>query len=195
MNANLELYQSPRGRWTGLSSLMVIMVTLSGCDLFDDVGIVNFSTTLEKTFDINEPVASNGRDYESVVTAALQDNLDVQPYLDKIKSIAITSVSYQITDYEGASNVVSTGTVAFGEASGNTPASGQTYAVEENLSQANGDDPRPLNLNAAQVEELTTWLREQRQAKVYLSGRLSATPARFKVTVFIEMNVEANALQ
>lgn len=178
-----------------LAFFMSALFTLSGCDLFDDVGTVNFNTTLEETFEVNEPGASNGRDYASVLTVALQDNPDIAPYLSKIKSITITSVSYQITDYEGATNVVSTGTVAFGEVASTLPTAGQTYAVEENLSEANEDAPRTLNLNAAQIEELTTWLREQRQAKVYFAGRLSATPARFKVTVFIETNVQANALQ
>jgi hypothetical protein len=183
--------------------LLFISAAFVTCDALEKLDDVEFDTSLEIVFPADENGNGISIEYEDLQTLDFASNSEIAPYLDKIKKIEITRVSYRITGYaEDASaippctNVIMTnGFAKFGIVGtveeielGSFAATAAGVPLKTTTAETD------LTINAAQFEALADLLLDDKKANIYSVGTLSCTPIQFNVVAKFYVTITANAL-
>lgn len=183
--------------------LLFISATLITCEALEEADDVTFHATYEIFFPADENGEGTGVLYDDMQTLDFADNTEVAPYLDKIKDIEVTKVTYRITGYiedptadPPCTNVVMTnGFALFGEVGTTDEIElGSFAATAAGVNLQSTVTETELNIDAAQFNELSDLLLDEKQANIYSVGVLSCTPIQFTVVAKFYVTVTANAL-
>lgn len=172
-----------------LLAALVVSFTLSGCDLFDKVDDVTFEGVLPLEFVIDENLESD----EPVVYSdaeilnALEDD-EIEKYKDKIKSITLNRITYEITDYEAP------GTVGFSNGSLKIGASNKKLVAVSVAALTNKPETDLQDFESDAVEIFANALKNDKQVTVMLDGTLSTTPVAFRLKTKFYVTVVAEVL-
>lgn len=177
---------------------LVVLVSLTtlftSCDLFDKADDIDFDTTLEETIFIAEEGTGTNVAYSETIIIDATSDPDIEEYKDKIKGFTIKKISYQVTNFVGASLSTFSGTVAFGDAALATSTVSATI-TNLNLQQASTSGTiYELTFNQTDIDKIAALLLDDKAVKIYLNGTLSQTPASCNVNVVLEVTVKADAL-
>ena len=176
---------------TRLSLLFVALLLLPGCDWFDSVDDVTVSTNL--TMDIPVAVTGTGKSaalntkiavYNFSVSQdlSLADNEDVEPYLQKIKSIDIKSLHVTVTGLTSGQtiNTISLSVTGVG-----------TICSQTNItSTSNTFTPQ---IDAELLKQAEDKFRSEKKITVTVAGSTNAIMT-FTVNLDFETDIVANAL-
>lgn len=186
-----------------IMGLLFISAAFVTCDALEEADDIDLHPTFELIFFADENGNGVSVAYKDLQTLDFASNGDIAPYLDKIKAIEITKVTYKITGYQEdatanppCTNVVMTnGFAKFGRVGTLEEIELGSYAATAagvNL-QSTGSESE-LNINAAQFKALADLLLDEKKANIYSVGTLSCTPIQFNVVAKFYVTVTANAL-
>ncbi|HEU5292345.1 MAG TPA: hypothetical protein VFU05_16975, partial [Cyclobacteriaceae bacterium] len=82
-----------------IMGLLFITAAFVTCDALEEADDVTFDSSLEIIFMADENGNGTGVAYDDLQTLDFAGNTDIAPYLDKIKDIEVTRVTYRITGY------------------------------------------------------------------------------------------------
>lgn len=183
--------------------LLFITAAFVTCDALEEADDVTFHADLEIIFPADENGNGVSVAYKDLQTLDFANNSEIAPYLDKIKDIEITRVSYRITGYvEDATanppctNVIMTnGFAKFGTVGtleeielGSFAATASGVNLQSTVSETD------LSINASQFKALSDLLLDEKKANIYSVGTLSCTPIQFNVVAKFYVTITANAL-
>lgn len=189
-----------------LKSLGLLFITAAfvTCDALEEADDVTFHADLEIIFAADENGEGVSVPYQDLQTLDFADNSEIAPYLDKIKDIEITRVTYRITGYQEdptadppCTNVVMTnGFAKFGKVGtleeitlGSFAATAAGVNLQSTVSETD------LTIDAAQFNALADLLLDEKKANIYSVGVLSCTPIQFNVVAKFYVTITANALK
>jgi hypothetical protein len=166
----------------------------ASCDIFDKVDDVTIEVELEHVFKVNETKDANNVSYNHFeVLDAADVNSDFEKYKDKIKSITVTGVTYEVQEHTvGTGTIFTNGNIGFSAASGSSATSVASLGVE-NIKAAEGQ-VKNLIFNQAGLDEIGKLLKDDHTVNVYLIGTFSKTPVKFNVKVKVKASITADAL-
>ncbi|HMJ69455.1 MAG TPA: hypothetical protein VK508_11185 [Cyclobacteriaceae bacterium] len=170
------------------------VMSSASCDLFDKVDDVTIDVTLEHTFHVDEKLDADNVAYlDFEILDAADVNSDFAKYKDKIKSISVSSVTYEVQNH-----TVGTGTIFTNGKIGYSPANATSVSVVAALSVANikAAEGQVLNLpfQQAGLDEIGNLLKNDKTVGLYLIGTFSETPVKFDVKVKLKCAMTADAL-
>lgn len=177
---------------SAIAVVFALVMSSASCDLFDKVDDITVVITLDHTFNVNETATASDVEYQ------LQETLDAasvssefNKYKDKIKSITVTGVTYEIKNCQ-TETVFTDGTIGFSAVSASDPVQLASLGVE-NLKLAE-NQVKNLTYSQAHLDALANLLKTDKKAAIYVTGTLSETPAKFDVKVTVTASITADAL-
>ena len=186
-----------------LLGLLIISAAFVTCDALEEADDVTFHASLEIIFAADEGAEATNAAYYDVEVLDFASNAEIGPYIDKIKDIEITKVTYRITGYDEdetadppCTNVVMTnGFTKFGQFGtleeivlGSFAAAASSVNLQATVSETE------LDIDADQFNALADLLLDEKRANIYSVGTLSCTPIKFNVVSKFYVTVTANAL-
>lgn len=174
--------------------LAFMPLAFAGCDLFDKIDEIGFSTTLEDEIVVNISTTASDVTFENTTTLDALTNPDVAEYADKLKGFSVQKVSYTITNYTGASNIVFDGNLEFYKTGSVNPL--VTLAIENiNLSTAaSAGTVYELPLSDSDFTLLNNTLNQDKAIKFIAGGTLTSSPVTFTIQFDVEVKVTAEVL-
>jgi hypothetical protein len=179
---------------SAMAVCFAFVMSSASCDLFDKVDDVSFDIELSHTFNVDETVIGGSKTYSKVeILDAAKLNSDFNKYKDKIKSITVTGVTYEVSNYTTAKSVIFTnGKIGFSSSTGTSASSVASLGVED-VKAAVGQ-VKNLAYNQAALDEISTTIKNDKKANIYLNGTFSETPVKFDVKVIVKATLVADAL-
>ncbi|HZY79851.1 MAG TPA: hypothetical protein VFE50_10030 [Cyclobacteriaceae bacterium] len=170
------------------------VMSSASCSLFDKVDDITFDVELTHEFTINETRKDKNVTYGSKeVLDAAKVNTDFAKYKDKIKSVTVTGVTYQVHDLTaGTTTIFTNGKCGFSAPSGSAATSVADLAIE-NIKAAEGQ-VKNLNYNQQALDEIGSILKGDQKVNVYVNGTFSETPVAFQVRIKLKATIVADAL-
>jgi len=173
-----------------LSGLLLIALTLTGCDLFDKVDDVTFEGKLPVHFVVNEEMISETPVvYSKTEILDALDDAEIAKYKNKIKEIKLNRVTYKIE------NFVAPGEVTFNNGSLKVGPSEKTLATATSVILYNTAETEFDNIDLDGFNDFARQIKDDKQVQINLSGSLSNTPAAFTLTAYFYVTVTADVLK
>jgi hypothetical protein len=196
--ANHPLTQTMKTATLVLRSALAIcfafFMSSASCDLFDKVDDVTFDVSLDQVFHVNETKTDKNVVYSDLeILDAATINSDFAKYKDKIKSITITSVTYEVQNVQTTSVIFTGGSVGYSSATAVTPSQIASLGIESPAAAQNQVKNLPFSQSA--LDEFANFLKNDKKAAVYLVGSFDQTPAQFDVTITVKATITADALK
>jgi hypothetical protein len=186
-----------------IMGLLFITAAFVTCDALEEADDVTFEEDFEIIFHADENGNGVGVAYKDLQTLDFASNTDIAPYLNKIKDIEVTRVTYRITGYQEDPNadppctnvVMTNGFAKFGQVGTLEEIELGAFAATAagvNLQATTAETD--LTINAAQFKALADLLLDEKKANIYSVGTLSCTPIQFNVVATFYVTITANAL-
>lgn len=171
------------------------VMSSASCSLFDKVDDITFDVELTHTFAVDETAISKNPvtygDKEVLDAADVSDEFD--KYKDKIQSITVTGVTYEVQNHTVGTGVIFTnGKAGFSASTGSTASKVASLAIE-NIKAAEGQ-VKNLSYDQAALDELSSLLKNDKKINLYTSGTFSETPVKFNVVFKVKATIVADAL-
>lgn len=161
----------------------------SSCDKMSEH---RFSTTLTQVFDVqmNESSLPYSIDLTKL-TDVLQANADLASHSEDIKSFEVVKVYYKVWEYYDDPAATFNGYIGLGDKSSTNP--GTTLNFTDFLLQSSMDNAETtkLILTTTDVAAINKYLLDTKGLTLYVKGQFSATPARFKLQVSVDVDAVA----
>lgn len=176
---------------TKMTLILATVLLFAGCDLIKDAAEVDFSTDLTA----NIPVVvigdkSGNADAELLVVPFtksydlnLGDNVDIKPYLEKIRKITLNSLEGFVTGLIAGQtiNTLSLDVTGVG-----------TIATVTNITAANSTFTTP-SVSSDNLDDVAALLKKDRKVTLVVHGDASG-PMTFTVTCIFDAQITAGAL-
>lgn len=176
---------------TKMTLILATVLLFAGCDLIKDAAEVDFSTDLTA----NIPVVvigdkSGNADAELLVVPFtksydlnLGDNVDIKPYLEKIRKITLNSLEGFVTGLIAGQtiNTLSLDVTGVG-----------TIATVTNITAANSTFTTP-SVSSDKLDDVAALLKKDRKVTLVVHGDASG-PMTFTVTCIFDAQITAGAL-
>jgi hypothetical protein len=170
------------------------VMSSASCDLFDKVDDVTVDVKLTHTFHVDETKDANNVTYSDLeILDAAKVNSDFEKYKDKIKSITVTGVTYEVQNHTvGTTTIFTNGNIGFSSSTGTSASSVASLGVD-NIKASEGQ-VKNLNYNQAALDDIGNLLKDDKTVNLYLIGTFSKTPVKFDVKVTLSCAMTADAL-
>lgn len=179
-------------------ALSAIALSFASCDLLDKADDVTLEEEIVVYWDTDENLSGSNVPYEDVQILDLADYPVFEPYLDKIKSVEITKITYRVTNFDNSphNSPVSLvgGTAAFGPYDASAPSVTVPMAGASGVDLGSATAEATLAIDAAGLSKVAKDLLDDKQVKMYSEGTLSKTPVAFRVVSTFYVKIVANAL-
>lgn len=164
---------------TAFVLVVVTSFTFTACDAIEDLADVDFKSSLKGKYNLNFDGDTDEAISESL-TLNLADNSSISKYLDKLKKVKITKITYEITNFSGDEYL----NMAVGfYMNGNTIVPSAKY----NLKSEQGVEFEITD--AAVLQTISTTLLNSKKVTLQLKGdyeSVAAATAELTVTVYFE---------
>jgi hypothetical protein len=178
--------------------LFVSALAFVSCDLFEKADDVTFEEELVIYWDTDENLEGSNVPYEDMQILDLADYPVFEPYLDKIKSVEITKITYHVTGFNnnphGLPVKLTGGIAAFGPYDTSVPSVTVPMAGATGVDLGSAGSEATLAIDAAGLSKVAKDLLDDKQIKMYSEGTLSKTPVSFTVVSTFYVKITANAL-
>lgn len=170
------------------------VMSSASCDLFDKVDDVTIDVTLEHIFHVDETADLSNVTYGDLeILDAADVNSDFEKYKDKIKSITVNEVTYEVMNHTvGTTTIFTNGNIGFSASTGASATSVASLGIE-NIKAAEGQ-VKNLPFSQPGLNEIGTLLKDDKTVNVYLYGTFSKTPVKFDVKVKVMVSMTADAI-
>lgn len=179
-------------------ALSAIAFTFTSCELFDSADDVTIEEEVVLYWDTDENLIGSNVPYDDVQILDLADYPEFEPYLDKIKSVEISKITYRVTNFDNSPHGTPVslvgGTAAFGPYDASTPSVTVPMATASSVDLGTATADATLAIDAAGLSKIAKDLLDDKQVKMYSQGTLSKTPVAFRVVSTFYVKIVANAL-
>lgn len=179
---------------SAVALLMILPLLFSACNLFDDVVKVELPVKLEQIIEVNDITTGTNKTYTQSVLLDATANKDVNTYKDKIKDFRINKITYVISDFVGTTGTKSSGQIGFSQKDQTAATVFGTITDVDLASSSAAGTSYDLTVDNIGQATIATLLRDDKALKIYMSGSITKTPARFKIKVILDVTVNANPL-
>ena len=160
---------------------------IAGCDLFEDLGTVNLSTTFSHSENFSISQDDPSEISQDFTVNATTDN-EINRYREKIKSYTVKRVAIQILNYVGEEGITISGTIELGNASVTI----SNLDLSE-LFQSGAEYELDLDENDLLV--VAAALEAGNEVTGSISGTVSGKPVDFTIKFIFEVEFEAEVLE
>jgi len=165
-------------------ALILSVIAFISCDEVDELTEIDFDTSL--TEEVTVTLSENSTSLSENLTINLSNNDDIEPYLNQIESITVTSASYVIKNYNGIETATGELTVS---------ANSEEFGPFEHTFFTDDQNATVFNLDASGLNALSSSLSSNNQLSLSISGTQDpAQDASFIVEFTLEVDVVAQAL-
>lgn len=174
---------------TKISILLLALVTVLSCDELDKLTefdvTEDFRTSVSIVLEDNNGGMASSLNESSTIDIA--SNQDIKDNLDLIESITINTLTYEISNFTGASGTTITqASINFAD---------QSIAVDDiNLSEADSNNTLFTISDSDKIGNIATYLKTNNVLTVTVSGTVSNTPASFDVIVDLDATVKIDVI-
>jgi hypothetical protein len=179
-------------------ALFVVALTFASCDLFEKADDVTFEEELIIYWNADENLEGSNVPYDDEQILDLADYPVLEPYIDKIKSVEITKITYHVSNFNntphGLPVKLTGGIAAFGPYDSSTPSVSAPMAGASGVDLGTATAEATLAIDAAGLSKIAKDLLDDKQIKMYSEGTLSKTPVAFTVVSTFYVKITANAL-
>lgn len=179
-------------------ALLLFAFTFASCDLFEKADDVTFEEELVINWNADENLEGTNVPYEDFQILDLADYPVFAPYIDKIKKVEVTKITYRITNFNNEPHkqpvTMTGGYAAFGPFDTNTPTVSVPMAAAAGVNLGATTTETTLAIDAAGLSSVAQNLLDDHQVKMYSEGILSKTPVSFTVVSTFYVKITANAL-
>jgi hypothetical protein len=183
----------------GITAVVAGIVTFSACDLFDKATTITIPADLEVVWEADENAEGTDVVYNLTHTVSLADNADVAKHIDKIKEIKVESITYRVTDYNddphGEAVIFKDGVASFSAKGSSTSVLSVPYAASAsgvNLKTTTTD--KDLTIDADGLNDLAAIFKQDKELDMKVTGKLSRTPASFKLISVFHVKITADVV-
>ncbi|HEY0652673.1 MAG TPA: hypothetical protein VGD65_06075 [Chryseosolibacter sp.] len=173
-------------------------LSFGSCDLFEKADDVTFEEELVINWDTDENLEGSNVPYEDFQILDLADYPVFAPYIDKIKSVEVTKITYRITNFDNSPHnqpvTLVGGTASFGPYDSSSPSVTVPMAGASGVNIGAQTAETTLAIDAAGLSKVAKDLLDDKQVKMYSEGTLSKTPVAFRVVSTFYVKITANAL-
>ncbi len=181
-------------RLTFLVLLTATAFSFYSCDLLDAADDVTLEEELTLDWNTDENADGVNVPYSHDETLKLENSSAIAPYLNKIKTIEITSITYHIENFNNDPHhspvIMTNGEAKFGPSGSVTAPMADATGV--NLQTQTTETT--LNIDAAKLSQIAQMLKDNKEVKMTATGTLSKTPVSFTVVSTFHVKITANAL-
>lgn len=168
--------------------LFIVLASLYSCDKIDELTEFdvdgNFTTTI--TVEVAEDPNGEPQSFSQSGTINIAQNQDIQDNFNKIESIAINSLTYEITNFSGVEGaVITNASISFGATT--------IQVTDINVQQADADNQVFSVNNTQQLNAIAAALKNSPSLTVTISGSVNDTPVNFNVVVKANVTVTIDA--
>lgn len=178
--------------------LLALAVIFGSCDLFDAADDVTLEEELVIYWNVDENGSGSNVPYTDSEILNLADYPAFEPYLDNIKSVEITKITYRITNFDNSPHnqpvMLNNGVAKFGPYNNNTPTVSIPMASASSVNLGTSVNETTLDIDAAGLNSIAKNLLDNKQVKMYSEGTLSVTPVAYTVVSTFYVKIVANAL-
>ena len=165
-------------------AILVLIFAFASCDEVDELTRVDFNSTL--TEEVQVTLSENNTSLSESLTINLADNDDIEPYLNQIESITVTSASYVIKDYNGLETATGSITVN---------ANSEVFGPFQHTFFTDDQNATGFSLDASRLNALSNSLSSNNQLSLDVDGTQDpAQNANFSIEFTMEVEVTAQAL-
>ena len=179
-------------------ALFVFALAFASCDLLDKADDVTFEEELVLNWDADENLDASNVPYVHQEILDLADYPVLAPYIDKIKKVEITKITYRIANFDNSPHgqpvTMTAGFASFGPYDTNTPTVSAPMAAAGGVNLGAATADATLAIDAAGLSSIAQMLLDDKQVKMYSTGNLSKTPVAFRVVSTFYVKITANAL-
>lgn len=179
-------------------ALLLFALTFGSCDLFEKADDVTFEEELVINWDADENLEGSNVPYDEFEILDLADYPVFAPYVDKIKKVEITKITYRITNFDNSPHgqpvTMTNGFAKFGPYDTTTPTVSVAMAAASGVNLGATTTETTLAIDAAGLSSIAQNLLDDQQVKMYSVGTLSKTPVAFRVVSTFYVKITANAL-
>lgn len=163
--------------------LAFVMIAFTSCEKLDELTEIDVNDTITQTVTVS---VSGGTTFSESMTISVADP-DVQDNIDKIQSVTVERLTYEITDVTGTEGVILNG--AF-------KVNGGTLALTSiDLSASdNANTVTDITAQANLVQALASSIKNNATATLALDGSVSAEPVSFKIKIVADVKVTVDVL-
>lgn len=180
---------------SAMAICFAFVMSSASCDLFDKVDDVTIEVELEHIFHVNETaVSDNPVTYADVQLLDAADvNSDFEKYKDKIKSITVNSITYEVMNHTvGTTTIFTNGNIGYSAATGQSASSVASLGIQ-NIKAAE-NQVKNLDFSQAALNDMGTLLKNDKELNLFLIGTFSKTPVKFDVKVKMKTSMTADAI-
>jgi hypothetical protein len=178
--------------------LFVFAVTFASCNILDKADDVTFEEELAVNWDTDINTDGTNVQYEDFQTFDLADYPVLAPYLNKLKSVEVTKITYRVENFDNSPHnlavTLTNGLAKFGPADSSTPSVTVPMASASSINLGTATTETALAIDAAGLSKVAKDLLEKKKVKMYSTGTLSKTPVSFRVVSTVYVKITANAL-
>jgi hypothetical protein len=178
--------------------LSALAISFCGCDLFDKADDVTLEEELVLYWNVDENLSGSNVPYSDFQILDLADYPEFEEYVDKIKSVEITKITYRITNFDNSPHespvTLTNGVAEFGPFDSTTAGVSATLASASGVNLETVVNETTLTIDAAGLNKIAKDLLDDKKIKMYSKGTLSKTPVAYTVVSTFYVKVVANAL-
>jgi hypothetical protein len=178
--------------------LFIVAVTFASCDLLDKADDVTFEEELAVNWNTDVNTDGSNVQYQDFQNFDLADYPVLAPYLDKIKSVEITKITYRVENFDNSPHnqtvTLTNGVAAFGPIDSSTPSVTVPMAAASSINLGAATTETTLAIDAAGLSKVAKDLLDKKKVKMYSTGTLSKTPVAFRIVSTVYVKITANAL-
>ena len=172
--------------------VMLSILFLPGCSLFDKIDDISFDSKLTETLDVVDNSTGQNVAYSEIIVIHATTDSEINKYLDKIKGFSLNKLTYQVVGNSSQQQ----GITFSGSFSYSAIASSST-TVLATITNLNLDDlstVHNLPISQSDIKAINNLLKNDKAIKFYLEGFVSETPVSVLVEITLDVTVEADAL-
>ena len=165
--------------------LVLLLISFPFTSCVKDLADIDFSTDITESFDVH---INQNQEYISQSITLSLDNNDTHDYLDNIKEVSITELTYRVTNFTGDQ----TGTINVEFAS-----DGSVLLLNDfNVKQANDNGTIYQVTEVSQLNLIANALKNNQQVNFSILGECAALADAmdFKIEVTVKLDVVANPI-
>jgi len=169
-------------------SILLLSFTLNSCDKAEELADVDFSTTLVEKIPVHFNENQSQEAIEQTLVMSL-DNTDTHDYLNKIKDVSISKLTYKIVDLTGGDES------AYMQVNLLMDAFDLQHNLEMNILDDYNNGTVFEVTDVAKLNQVANAIKANKQITAKLSGNYqSQAVTDFKIEVTIELDLVANPL-
>lgn len=163
--------------------LIFISAGLISCE-DDNILDVNVSSSMEN--EITVPITDSDGTFDKTIMFDLSNNEDVEPYLDRIESVDISSATYLLKDYTGTETVNGTVTV---------DAASEIFGPFQHTLDPDAQNSGEYDLDPSKLNVVSSSIDDDNRLTVKFTGEIDpAVNASFVIYFRMNFTITARAL-